>query len=137
LGGCLCKIFGGSNVCKFWGGGEQFETLGFQLRVCWIFIDKYVLNNSGKDGFISFWWYTWRHLYLDLLFSVRYRSIEIMHQSILALPIPPRATPGHLHFFSSLSWQFPGVGQEKRGNAPPPGKKKMTNARPQGTLTHL
>jgi hypothetical protein len=61
LGGCLCKIFGGSNVCKFWGGGEQ-----------------YVLNNSGKDGFISFWWYTWRHLYLDLLFSVRYRSIEIM-----------------------------------------------------------
>jgi hypothetical protein len=52
------------DVCKFWGGGEQFETLGFQLRVCWIFIDKYVLNNSGKDGFISFWWYTWRHLYL-------------------------------------------------------------------------
>jgi hypothetical protein len=41
-------------------------------------IDKYILNNSGKDGFISFWWYTWRHLYLDLLFSVRYRSIEII-----------------------------------------------------------
>ena len=87
LGGCLCKIFGGSNVCKFWGGGEQFETLGFQLRVCWIFIDKYVLNNSGKDGFISFWWYTWRHLYLDLLFSVRYRSIEIiwLHEFISSL----------------------------------------------------
>jgi hypothetical protein len=32
LGGCLCKIFGGSNVCKFWGGGEQFETLGFQFN---------------------------------------------------------------------------------------------------------
>jgi hypothetical protein len=28
----------------------------------------------GKDS--SFWWYTWRHLYLDLLFSVRYRGIE-------------------------------------------------------------
>ena len=27
-----------------------------------------ILNNSGKDSFISFWWYTWRHLYLDLLF---------------------------------------------------------------------
>jgi hypothetical protein len=87
LGGCLCKIFGGSNVCKFWGGGGQFETLGFQLRVWWIFIDKYVLNNSGKDGFISFWWYTWRHLYLDLLFSVRYRSIEIiwLHEFISSL----------------------------------------------------
>jgi hypothetical protein len=31
---------------------------------------------SWKDSFISFWWYTWRHLYLDLLFSVGYRGIE-------------------------------------------------------------
>ena len=28
------------------------------------------------------------------------RAAIVMHQSILALPIPPpRATPGHLHFF--------------------------------------
>jgi hypothetical protein len=31
--------------------------------VCWIFTNK-----SGKDGFISFWWYTWRHLYSHMLF---------------------------------------------------------------------
>jgi hypothetical protein len=51
------KYSGGAyskDVCKFWGGGEQFETLGFQLRVCWIFIDKYVLNNSGKYGWLYF-----------------------------------------------------------------------------------
>ena len=43
-------------------------------------IDKYILNNSGKDGFISFWWYTVHEgIYnsKDLLFSVRYKSIEI------------------------------------------------------------
>jgi hypothetical protein len=50
---------------------------------------------------------------------------------------PPPGNPRAFALFFSLSWQFPGVGQEKRGNAPPPGKKKMTNARPQGTLTHL
>ena len=27
------------------------------------------------------------------------KDLALMHQSILALPIPPRATPGHLHFF--------------------------------------
>jgi hypothetical protein len=34
------KYSGGAyskDVCKFWGGGEQFKTLGFQLHVCWIF----------------------------------------------------------------------------------------------------
>ena len=47
-----------------------------------------------------------------------------MHQSILALPIPPPGNPRAFALFFSLSWQFPGVGPEKRGNAPPPGKKK-------------
>jgi hypothetical protein len=51
---------------------------GFQLRaylihaVCLIFVMQTIdniLNNWGKESFISFWWYTWRHLYLDLLFT--------------------------------------------------------------------
>jgi hypothetical protein len=28
-----------------------------------------IFNNSGKDSFNYFWWYTWRDLYLDLLFT--------------------------------------------------------------------
>ena len=45
---------------NFQGEIEQFETLGFQLRMLDFHnqmqtIDKYILNNSGKDGFISFW----------------------------------------------------------------------------------
>jgi hypothetical protein len=50
----------------------NFQIRGHLHAVCWIFtmqtIDN-ILNNSGPYSFISFWWYTWRHLYLDLLFS--------------------------------------------------------------------
>ena len=46
----------------------------------------------------------------------------VMHQSILALPIPPRATPGHLHFFFARG---PGIGTCKvvpgAGNCLPAG----------------
>jgi hypothetical protein len=44
-----------------------------------------ILNNSGKDSFISFWWYTWRHLYLDLLFSVRYIPQEFKQYDFMIL----------------------------------------------------
>ncbi len=48
---------------NFEGEVEQFETLGFQPRMLDFhnqshqmqMIDKYILNNSGKGGFISFW----------------------------------------------------------------------------------
>jgi hypothetical protein len=60
----------GSDDTLFWIAFARFVS-GFQLRaylhaVCLIFtmqtIDN-ILNNSGKDSFISFWWYTWRDLY--------------------------------------------------------------------------
>jgi hypothetical protein len=44
--------------------------------VCWIFTME-TIDNTRIALFLSeFWWYTWRQLYLDLLFSVRYRGIE-------------------------------------------------------------
>jgi hypothetical protein len=86
------------------------------------------LNASGDSHEICFL-SSWTIWLLPLIFSLNMKTKAmkdrlLMHQSILALPIPPPGQPPGICTFFSLSWQFPGVGQEKRGNAPPPGKKR-------------
>ena len=56
-----------------------------------------------------------------------------MHQSIPAAPMPPRANPRALAFFS-LGWQIPrGVGTLKLPNASRWGRRKRANAPPPGS----
>ena len=47
----------------------------------------------------------------------------LMHQSIPAATIPPPGQPPGIGKFSFFSCKCPGVGQKKRNNAPPSGRK--------------
>ena len=62
----------------------------------------------------------------DVIVYIKGRSGYASVNSSIAHPPPPPGNPRAFALFFSSSWQFPGVGQEKRGNA-----------RPQGTLAHL
>ena len=65
---------------------------------------------------------------------VQVLKLKVMHQSILALPIPPPGHPRAFALFFSLSVQFPRAGQKKHDNAPPRAKKMITNTRLRGML---
>ena len=47
-----------------------------------------------------------------------------MHQSIPAVPIPPRANPRALAFFKKIG-QIPRGGDEKRGQMPRPRDRRL------------
>ena len=49
---------------------------------------------------------------------------EVMHQSIPAVPMPPRANPQELAFFLKKMGKFPGVGTHELSKCPGVGTKK-------------
>ena len=55
-----------------------------------------------------------------LLFK-QYHQMAVLHHSIPAAPIPPRANPRALALFFVFGGKFPGVGMKEEGKCPTPG----------------
>ena len=73
----------------------------------------------------------WMTMAYARLTELTVQELEVMHQSIPAVPIPPRATAGHL-----LTLSVPGVGHSQFYRSPGGGASAYPGAT-SGHLTHV